>query len=280
MQGVRIALAATALILAALVPQTRVGSSVTAVLKQSGLFASSAASHKPSTSRPTMGPTFFLARHGERLDFVDPKWLETAANPHDAPLTVRGEQQARELGHRLSGENIARVVSSPFTRTVLTAVGAAFELSRTRPQVGIEPGAVEWLNAEWYGTHPPRWSSVEHLSSQHASIDMTYKPVFDMACNAELFPETYDDVLQRAQKTIKGLLELHGDSDGNILVVGHGSSVEAFYKALVPDSGSIKVTYCSLTVCVPQGDGSYRADIVTDTAHLTHPENPEKTRYA
>jgi hypothetical protein len=93
-----------------------------------------------------MGPTIYLARHGERLDFVDPSWCDTAENPHDAPLTARGEQQARELGVRLRDCNIAHVFASPFSRVTCTAVRAAAELANPC-RVKLESGNCEWLNA-------------------------------------------------------------------------------------------------------------------------------------
>jgi broad specificity phosphatase PhoE len=179
-----------------------------------------------------MGPTFYLARHGERLDFVDTKWTETAANPHDAPLTALGEEQAIELGQRLTADsaNISCVVASPFSRTMMTAVRAASELRPIRPTVGVEPGASEWLNKEWYGNRAPLWRSVHSLASQHPNVNSKYVPIFPMTSNKDRYPETQEDVLARAKKTIAGLLETHGNKDGNILIVGHGSSVEAFYK--------------------------------------------------
>ncbi len=38
-------------------------------------------------------------------------------------------------------------------------------------------------------------------------------------------------------------------------------------------------TDCSLTVCEPQPDGTYQAEVVVDTSHLTSPEPVATTRY-
>jgi len=46
----------------------------------------------------------FLARHGNRQDFVDPRWLDQAEEPYDPPLSADGVEQARGLGRRLAGE--------------------------------------------------------------------------------------------------------------------------------------------------------------------------------
>ncbi len=36
----------------------------------------------------------FIIRHGERRDYVDYRWLDTAERPYDPPLTVQGVLEA------------------------------------------------------------------------------------------------------------------------------------------------------------------------------------------
>jgi hypothetical protein len=57
--------------------------------------------------------------------------------------------------------------------------------------------------------------------------------------------------------------------------------VEAFYESLVPHARRkpLKVSYCSLTVCAPQPDGTYDAEVLADSGHLSSPEDQAKTRY-
>jgi broad specificity phosphatase PhoE len=176
----------------------------------------------------------YLTRHGERLDFVQPDWQKTAKNPHDAPLTSRGEEQARRLGEHLADCNIAHVFVSPFSRACCTADRASAKLNPPRP-VKIEPGACEWLNADWYGKHPPSWRALDCLAKEFLNVDVSYQPVFHHDSNMTRYPEKPTDVLERASATLRKITELFGD-DGNILIVGHGSSVEAFCKIL--DSSS------------------------------------------
>lgn len=42
-----------------------------------------------------MNQTVWIARHGIRLDFVNPGWLETAERFYDSPLSLDGFKQAQ-----------------------------------------------------------------------------------------------------------------------------------------------------------------------------------------
>lgn len=79
----------------------------------------------------------FIARHGERQDFVDASWREESAFPDDPPLTAWGESQARLMGayiHSIGGR-ILRVYASPFSRCVRTAslAIASYEEACSKP---------------------------------------------------------------------------------------------------------------------------------------------------
>ena len=102
----------------------------------------------------------WIARHGNRQDFVDPHWARRAGRPHDPGLSPDGELQARELAERLSGEGIEAVYCSPFLRTVQTAHAVAELLGLP---LQIEHGACEWLNPEWF-SRAPDFLSPEELS--------------------------------------------------------------------------------------------------------------------
>lgn len=186
--------------------------------------------------RCAMAPTVYLARHGERLDFVNPSWKETAQNPHDPPLTATGEEQARELGQRLASCRISHIFASPFSRTSCTAARAAAALSPALP-IKIEPGACEWLNMHWYGgpkSSGPSWRSLDDLAAEFEHVDCEYVPVYDMDINRTCYPENRVALDKRAKNTVDALIKRFG-GEGNILLVGHGSTVEAFYTALVSE---------------------------------------------
>jgi broad specificity phosphatase PhoE len=81
-------------------------------------------------STPRNG-NFFITRHGERLDAVDPFWASRHRVSHtlDPPLTSTGKRQASKLGAYLSyvmheemhGARIDYIFSSPLLRTVQTS---------------------------------------------------------------------------------------------------------------------------------------------------------------
>ena len=62
----------------------------------------------------------YLARHGERIDFVEKSWVDSAARPFDPPLTARGVLQGSALGKRLSllSPRPTKIFVSPLGRTV------------------------------------------------------------------------------------------------------------------------------------------------------------------
>lgn len=49
--------------------------------------------------------TIFIARHGERLDYVDRQWYQKEQRSYDdPPLADKGREQAKELGQRLESQ--------------------------------------------------------------------------------------------------------------------------------------------------------------------------------
>ena len=86
-------------------------------------------------------PEIWLARHGETTWSRD--WLHTSVT--DVPLTDRGMQQARELGHRLAGRSFVLVLSSPRLRARRTAELAGF------PDAEVDDDLVEWHYGSYEG---------------------------------------------------------------------------------------------------------------------------------
>jgi hypothetical protein len=48
----------------------------------------------PSSQAKFMTQIVWIARHGNRLDFVNPEWFNTAERPYDPPLSEDGIEQA------------------------------------------------------------------------------------------------------------------------------------------------------------------------------------------
>lgn len=181
-----------------------------------------------------MARVVWLARHGNRQDFVDPDWPKTAERPHDPGLSPDGIEQARKLGQRLSGEDIDYLFASPFLRTVETAHYVAEELDQP---IFLEPGIGEWLNPEWFSAQPEKLT-YETLAERFPRIDLAYTPH-----HTPRYPETKERALERAAETARALADSY---DGALLLVGHGASVSGIAGGLAADAGAFDCALCSL----------------------------------
>lgn len=103
--------------------------------------------------------TIFVARHGERLDYVwrarGENWQQQAERPWDTPLSEPGVRQGAAMGRaverqcRLLGCALPTAVySSPLVRCVETAAAAAEALGVAA--VRVEPAVAEGMLEEWY----------------------------------------------------------------------------------------------------------------------------------
>ena len=205
-----------------------------------------------------MTQTVWIARHGNRLDFVNPEWFNTARRRYDPPLSEDGVIQAGELAARLKQENIAHIFSSPFLRTIQTAHEVARVLDLP---IKLEAGISEWLNPQWMDvapeTHPQPW-----LAQQYPTIDWNYQSFVEPQ-----YPETETQLYQRTTKTIQTLVREFSE---NILIVGHGASVLGMSKGLVSENLAFKVSLCSLTKIVKDDD--WEIELTADTSHLSNTE--------
>lgn len=92
-------------------------------------------------------PSLYLVRHGET------EWARLGRHTGrtDVPLTAEGRAQARAIAGRLAGVRFARVVSSPLSRALDTALLAGYA-----EVVEIEPDLVEWDYGEYEGRTTPQ----------------------------------------------------------------------------------------------------------------------------
>ena len=93
----------------------------------------------------------WLARHGERLDAVDPNWVKESGMPFDPPLSSRGVQQSRELANFARSLDLRHLISSPYRRTLETS---AFISDATELKIKTEPAVGEFLLADWFDSTP------------------------------------------------------------------------------------------------------------------------------
>ena len=207
-----------------------------------------------------MKQTVWIARHGNRLDFVNPEWFNTARRRYDPPLSEDGFIQAQELGHRLKNKNISHIISSPFLRTIQTANEVAEVLDLP---IKLEAGLSEWFNPDWMDSHPEIHPQ-EFLAQEYPRIDWSYKSLVTPS-----YPETQAKITRRTKQAATQLMRQFSE---DILLVGHGASVLGITRGLVKGNPSFRVPLCSLTkvVCFA-GDGELT--LQTDTSHLSQTEN-------
>lgn len=185
------------------------------------------------------------------MDFVDPNWK--GFNP---PLSPDGVVQAQETAARLVGENIQHIFVSPFLRTIETGHHIAEALGLP---LKVEFGVCEWLNPEWFGAFP-QFPSLESLLPQFPRLDTDYNSVGYPTC-----PESWEQCMERCRKTARALLE---QTDGNILVIGHGATVEGLARGLSQCTDTISTGLCSLTL-LRENSGVYTLELNGDTSHLS-----------
>jgi broad specificity phosphatase PhoE len=206
-----------------------------------------------------MTQTVWIARHGNRLDFVNPEWFNTAERPYDPPLSEDGMVQAKQLGQRLVGERIAHIFASPFLRTVQTASCVADALDLP---IKLESGLSEWLNPEWMTTSPERLP-IDALQAQFPRID----PSYTSRVIAQ-YPETSIKVLERTGETAR---RLTAEFSEDILLVGHGASVVGTTQGLVGGTPEVNAALCCLVKLVRQ-EQEWVMELNGDTSHLTQSE--------
>ncbi|BAZ83391.1 histidine phosphatase family protein [Sphaerospermopsis kisseleviana CS-549] len=206
-----------------------------------------------------MSQIIWIARHANRLDFVNPDWFLTAEKRYDPPLSDDGMIQAQQLAKRLKGEKIKHIFASPFLRTVQTAnaVAEALEL-----EIRLETGLSEWLNPAWMTEEPERLSTPE-LKALFPRIDTGYTPQI-----AAKYPETHEQVRYRSAQTARCLAAEFWPDD--ILLVAHGASVLGAAMGFVGDiaKAEVKATLCSLVKVVRQ-ESQWLLELKGDTSHLT-----------
>ncbi len=204
--------------------------------------------------------TVWIARHGNRLDFVNPEWFNTAERPYDPPLSEDGMVQAKQLGQRLVGEEIKHIFASPFLRTVQTASFVADALDLC---IKLESGLSEWLNPAWMKTDPERLS-IEELKERFPRIDASYTSRV-----IARYPESNEMVLQRTNETAKCLTSEFSE---DILLVGHGASVVGVTQGLVGGTPEVNASLCCLVKLVRQ-EQEWVMELNGDTSHLSQTED-------
>lgn len=199
--------------------------------------------------------TIWIARHGNRLDFVNPQWLLTADRPYDTPLSEDGFEQATALGKRLKDAGIVRIIASPFLRTVQTAHQAAEVLD---VPIWLEVGLSEFLHP-FTLSESPQLIPIDELRQQFPRIDPSY-----VSRGFAKYPEDNRALDKRAGDIIQ---KLTAEFPEPTLLISHQSTIQAMVEGLVPKPPKIPASICSLTRLDRQGTG-WTIGLNSDTSHL------------
>lgn len=75
--------------------------------------------------------TFWVIRHGDRMDSHDSNWKKTAKHREDTPLSPVGSIQACDVAESIMSKdkNVKTILASPFLRTIQTATPLSKKLS-------------------------------------------------------------------------------------------------------------------------------------------------------
>ncbi len=202
-----------------------------------------------------MAQTVWIARHGNRQDFVDPDWMKSAERPYDPGLSPDGVVQARKLAERMASEDVSAIFSSPFLRTVETANQIAELLDLP---IFIEPGISEWFNSEWFPAAPQTLPSGE-LVARFPRVDLSYAS--DVR---PTYPESEDDAMRRSAEAAHAITEQFPDP---VLLVGHGVSVAGATKGLDHDAVVRECGLCCLFKIVRESE-AWEMTLCADVSHL------------
>lgn len=186
-----------------------------------------------------------IIRHGNRLDFLDPEWIQNLGeiawtrDVTNSPLSECGIQQSMELANHLSVHfpNIRYVFSSPYLRTLQTAHPIC---TKVNIPIYLEYSAAEG-GQDRTGRELP--STKNETYFQKFNIDASYQSV-----HIPEGEETYLDTHIRVMPFVKKLEELAKREDGVILVFTHAITAIALVRGLMRDpSLNVRVSTCSIT---------------------------------
>eukprot|EP00898_Chlorokybus_atmophyticus_P002149 jgi/Chlat1/2935/Chrsp2S04641 len=200
----------------------------------------------------------YVARHGERIDFVDPGWVKRDPRPQDPHLTEAGREQASALGRRLKEEY------GLGADAIIYVLGVS--------SLRVEQGLCEWLNAPWYRDLPTEnqrnmWMTNKQLHEKVSKrVEVGYESWYNVPVSEKSVKyETMQDMLARGRATVTHLAELH---EGDKLVcIGHGASCEAFVLGLVPNASVPSLDYTALSVLEYTNTG-WTAPLIADAKHI------------
>ncbi len=201
----------------------------------------------------------WVVRHGIRIDFTTPGWVDTAENPYNPPLDPKGIRQAEETALRFDNEKIDYIFASPFIRTLQTASSIAEKKGMT---FNMEAGLSEWLKSSEFRFMPDLYS-IDKLAREFPLLNTDYKSL-----GAAGYPETREDLDARTVEALEKILDKYS---GSILVVSHGSPIKSIFKFLNNTVHDDYPPMCSVSKFKYDSNG-WKLEIDSDSSHLSLPD--------
>lgn len=162
-----------------------------------------------------------FARHGESQANVQQVYWN---GPQGYGLTPTGETQAAELADLLDGQRFAALYCSPVLRAVQTAEIVGRRLGLT-PKIadGLREYNVGILEGQPYS---------DATYELYGYVLRRWMEEGDWEARIE-GGESYDDMRARFLPFIRGLQDVHGGTDGHILLITHGGIVRCMLPLLL-----------------------------------------------
>ncbi|MGB8644585.1 MAG: alpha-ribazole phosphatase [Anaerolineae bacterium] len=203
-----------------------------------------------------MTTCLYLIRHGES------EWNHCGkyTGRQDISLSALGRQQAEQIAHRLSGERIAAIYSSPLKRAQETA--APLARAHGLP-VQLEPGLAEIHHGDWEGLTTSE--VVERFPDEYAQWQTEPHRVQMPA------GESLDDVTRRSWAAFERIV---AEQSGQTVVL---SSHDAVIRVLLLQALGLPLAHfwkwrlenASLSMIESQaGPHLFRLALLNDTMHL------------
>ncbi len=228
-----------------------------------------------STSELIVNPsprTITLVRHGETQGNIDDK----AHGHFDAPLTQLGRRQAEALGKRLAGTKFDAIYSSDLQRAVDTA--NAITAHHPDLQIQIRPQLREYHFGDYEDS---LWDEIGDAAPE------LYRRWKNLNTRIEIdFPrgESMSDAWDRVGVCVDEIIHTHQEENANILIVGHGGSLQAVFSHLLnlrnTDQWSFVFANTSVTELYEHQytPNTWRVALYNDTSHLNGIGHIDRTK--
>lgn len=201
--------------------------------------------------------TFWVIRHGDRMDSHDRSWKKTAKHREDTPLSPVGEVQAQDVAKYLKAQcrNLKHILASPFLRTIQTSAptSKAFNIPIKLEKSVWETGC---------RAPPP-----DHRDKDFPFDDSGYESAFEPTCG-----EHPSDFRPRLSRSAKTLAERFPVGAGDVAIFSHADPCAYLvteFCGLDPTLTGPVAPCCVFKLERRRGDSVFRCVINSSISHLS-----------